>query len=93
MAVLFHSRNGAFPIPAIGKIEDHEVILGRSSASRVPMRAREFKVIRLAGSTKHDTVEPIVVFEAMQFLQAEPLFVKANYGVKIVRGSGDAKYG
>jgi hypothetical protein len=57
------------------------------------MCARELKVIRLAGSTKHDTVEAIVVFEAAKLLQTEPLSVKTDYGIEIVGGPSDAKYG
>jgi hypothetical protein len=34
-----------------------------------------------------------MVFEAIEFLQTESALLEANHGVKIVRGSGDAKHG
>jgi hypothetical protein len=57
------------------------------------MRARELKVVSFPGPAKHDTVEPIMVFEAEKLLQTEPLFVKMHYRIKIVGGPSDAKYG
>jgi len=92
IAVLSHARDGSIPIGAIGEIEGHKVILGRRSACLVSMRARELEMVRVPRPTKHDAVETGMVLEAIEFLQTESVPIKANYGVKIVRGSSDAKY-
>jgi hypothetical protein len=92
IAMLSHARDGSIPIGAIGKVEGHKVILGRRSACIVSTRVSELEMVRLPRPTKHDAVETGMVLEAIEFLQTESVPIKANHGVKIVRGSGDAKY-
>jgi hypothetical protein len=59
----------------------------------VSVRAGKLEMIGLAWKSKHDTIESIMVLEAIQFLQTKAVFVKVDHGVDVIRRPRYAKCG
>src|SRR6266446_6877638 len=80
-----HSLDCLLPPLGIGKVEDHEIILGWSTAGAVTPLVGELEVVDSTGMSEHHAIKSLVILERVEHRQPEPLRVKAHDLVKLVR--------
>ena len=83
-ACCLHSENGCFPVPTIRNVEDQQIVLSGRSTCHVPLRVREFEMVRRTLPAEHHSIESIMVFEFIEYGHAKALAIELQEGAQVV---------